>query len=113
MIWQGLRLVASSLLGPVLDLVLVDVAALGVVLELVAALGVVFAWGVAAVAWPMLSGQELGKFLQDLTKAVEKVLSENLVIMDAEPPGLQAIQSNRSASGKATSWVGPWFRTWI
>ena len=39
---------------------LVDVAALGVVLELVAALGVVFAWGVAAVAWPMLSGQELG-----------------------------------------------------
>lgn len=54
-----------------------------------------------------------GKFLQDLTKAVEKVLSENLVIMDAEPPGLQAIQSNRSASGKATSWVGPWFRTWI
>ena len=54
-----------------------------------------------------------GKFLQDLTKAVEKVLSENLVIMDAEPPGLQAIQSNRSASGKATSWVGPWFRTWV
>ncbi|CAK9084810.1 Uncharacterized protein (Fragment) [Durusdinium trenchii] len=57
MIWQGLRLVASSLLGPVLDLVLVDVAALGVVLELVAALGVVFAWGVAAAQASNASGR--------------------------------------------------------
>ena len=31
-----------------------------------------------------------GKFLKDLKEAVRKVLAEKLVILDAEPPGLQA-----------------------
>ena len=39
-------------------------------------------------AWPKSMGS--GKFLNDLKEAVRKVLAEKLVIIDSEPPGLQA-----------------------
>ena len=39
-------------------------------------------------AWPKSTGR--GKFLNDLKEAVRKVLAEKLVIIDSEPPGLQA-----------------------
>ena len=44
------------------------------------------------ITWFILRGQSTGrgKFLNDLKEAVRKVLAEKLVIIDSEPPGLQA-----------------------